>query len=159
MSKLCIFSGIFFSGRWSYPVAVKETFDLICLLNSTNRKTAYAYVKLIDQLMADRRIQLSLLPEDVRLNTLQDLGKLSTFILGCSIINLVTAALNHPAFSVDQCMRFEQARDELLMQYERIRPVTGFFCICLHITFRNRGTRNYQYFHVNLYQENCSNSS
>ena len=35
----------------------------------------------------------------------------------------MTAAVHHPAFAVDQCMRLANARDELLRECDQIRQV------------------------------------
>ena len=62
------------------PDAVKETFNMLCLLGSTNRQCAFTYVKLIDRLMNDRHRNLNMLPEKVRLGTYELLGSLGAFL-------------------------------------------------------------------------------
>ncbi|CAI4227663.1 unnamed protein product [Auanema sp. JU1783] len=101
-------SGLATQLRMTYPDTIDCAFSMVSLLQSTNRSGAYAFVRLIDQLMADRDSQIPNLPEDIQKKTLQSLGK------------LVTASLHHPAFSIDQRIRLINARDDLRSQLERM---------------------------------------
>ncbi|KJH53231.1 hypothetical protein DICVIV_00542 [Dictyocaulus viviparus] len=96
-------------GKIPYPLKVEAAYNVVCLLNSTNRQGAYALVRLIDHLMAIRDMELEVLPSNEdRRDVLTNLGK------------LVSASIHHPAFSVDQRIRMVHVRDEIRNKLEQI---------------------------------------
>ncbi|KAJ1371943.1 hypothetical protein KIN20_033990 [Parelaphostrongylus tenuis] len=105
-------------GKIPYALKVEAAYNVICLLNSTNRQAAYALAHLIDHLMEIRDVELNMLStNEARREVLTNLGK------------LVSASIHHPAFSVDQRIRMTHVRDEIrnkLEQYtERVnQPVS-----------------------------------
>lgn len=95
-------------GKIPYALKVEAAYNVVCLLNSTNRQAAYALVRLIDHLMEIRDLELDMLStNEARREVLTNLGK------------LVSASIHHPAFSVDQRIRMLHARDELRNKLEQ----------------------------------------
>ncbi|VDM64545.1 unnamed protein product [Angiostrongylus costaricensis] len=96
-------------GKIPYALKVEAAYNVVCLLNSTNRQAAYALVRLIDHLMEIRDMELEVLStNEARREVLINLGK------------LVSASIHHPAFSVDQRIRLVHVRDEIRNKLEQI---------------------------------------
>ncbi|KAE9420311.1 hypothetical protein Angca_005871, partial [Angiostrongylus cantonensis] len=67
-------------GKISYALKVEAAYNVVCLLNSTNRQAAYALVRLIDHLMEIRDMELEVLStNEARREVLINLGKLGAF--------------------------------------------------------------------------------
>uniref|UniRef100_A0A0K0DET2 Ubiquitin conjugation factor E4 B n=1 Tax=Angiostrongylus cantonensis TaxID=6313 RepID=A0A0K0DET2_ANGCA len=65
-------------GKISYALKVEAAYNVVCLLNSTNRQAAYALVRLIDHLMEIRDMELEVLStNEARREVLINLGKLA----------------------------------------------------------------------------------
>ncbi|VDK45333.1 unnamed protein product [Cylicostephanus goldi] len=60
-----------------YALKVEAAYNVVCLLNSTNRQGAHALIRLIDHLMTIRDLELEMLSTDeARREVLINLGKL-----------------------------------------------------------------------------------
>lgn len=59
---------------------MEAAYNVVCLLNSTNRQGAHALIRLVDHLMAIRDVELELLTSDEsRKEVLINLGKLGNY--------------------------------------------------------------------------------
>ncbi|KHJ96223.1 hypothetical protein OESDEN_03818 [Oesophagostomum dentatum] len=89
-----------------YALKVEAAYNVVCLLSSANRQGAHALIRLIDHLMTVRDLELEMLSTDEARREV--------------LINLVSASIHHPAFSVDQRIRMVHAREEIKARLEQL---------------------------------------